>query len=156
MTLDGRKKDNRSELYHKADRLSYFHQIILARKFHEYFSLQVAPSMCHFNMTDKNMKNDHFALAISARVKLSSTLSLLLNYDQPLTKHTINNPDPNVSLALEVSTSSHSFQLVFGNYYNLNPQDDNYYNTNYWLGSEGEGWKDNWRIGFNITRLWNW
>lgn len=156
MTLDGRKKEFIGEIYNKSDRLTYFHQIILARKFHEYFSLQVAPSLSHFNLTDDNMKNDHFALAVGARVKLTTTLSLLLNYDQPLTKHTINNPDPNVSVALEVSTSSHAFQLIFGNYYNLNPQEDNYYNTNYWLGHDDDKWKDNWRIGFNITRLWNW
>lgn len=156
ITLDGRRKDDIGELYHKSDRLSFFNQIIIARKFHDYFSLQIAPSLSHFNLTQATMKNDHFALEVGARVKLSNTMNLLINYDQPLTKHTTNNPDPNVSVALEVSTSSHAFQLIFGNYYNLNPQDDNYYNTNYWLGGDGEKWKDNWRIGFNITRLWNW
>jgi len=156
MTLDGRKKDMVGEIYKKADRLSYFNQIILARKFHKYFSLQVAPSISHFNITDQNMKNDQWALAIGARIKLSTTLSLLLNYDQPLSRQKVNHPDPNMSIALEVSTSSHAFQFIFGNYYFLNPQEDNYYNTNNWLGGDGEKWKDNWRIGFNITRLWNW
>lgn len=156
MALDGRKKDRIGEIYNGTDRLSYFHQIILARKFHDYFSLQIAPSMTHFNLTQDYRKNDHFALAIGARVKLSSSMSLLINYDQPLTKHTSGNPDPNVSLALEVSTSSHAFQFIFGNYYYLNPQEDNYFNESNWLGGDGEKWKDNWRIGFNITRLWNW
>ncbi len=156
MSLDGRRKESIGEIYNKADRLTYFHQIIIARKFHDYFSLQIAPSLSHVNLTQDFMKNDHFALAVSARVKLNSTMNLLINYDQPLTKHSANNPAPNVSLALEISTSSHAFQLLFGNYYALNPVQDNYYNTYNWLGDEGERWKDNWRIGFNITRLWNW
>ena len=82
-------------------------------------------------------------------------MSLLIDYDQPVSNTQANNPDPNVSLSLEISTSSHAFQFIFGNYGYLNPQEDAYYNTNYWLGYDNDKWKDNWRIGFNITRLWN-
>jgi hypothetical protein len=155
MVIDGRTTDKRDEIYNGSDRLSYFHQIIFARKFHEYFSMQIAPSLSHYNITDEYMKNDHIALAVGFRVKLTNTLSALINYDQPLTKHTTGNPDPNVSIGLEVSTSSHAFQIFIGNYYNLVPQENNYFNTYSWLPDDGEKWGDNWLIGFNISRLWN-
>jgi len=105
------------------------------------------------------MEHNHFAIAISARYKLTKTTSLMLNYDQPITKHVTNNPDPNLSFGLEFNTSSHSFQLFFTNYSFLTPQTNNLYNHNSpfdYTDAEGKhinGGK--FLIGFNITRLWN-
>jgi hypothetical protein len=154
--LDGRKAEQREEIYNGSDRMSYFHQIILARKFNDWISIQVAPSLSHYNITNEYMKNDHFALEVGVKVKLTNTLNAIINYDQPLTKHTSFNPDPNVSIGLEVCTSSHAFSIFLGNYSYLVPQENNYLNTYSWLPDDGEKWGDNWRIGFNITRLWNW
>src|SRR5678809_75028 len=76
------------------------------------------------------MEHDHFALSVSARYKMSNVTSLIMNYDQPITTHTKNNPNPNFSFGLEFNTSSHSFQLFFTNYYFLVPQVNNLFNTN--------------------------
>lgn len=149
---------------HFSDRLMFFNQLIIARKISDKFSIQVAPSLTHVNSVQgyypgdttadgksvlkKEMRHDHFAIAVSGRMKLSNTLSLLLNYDQPLTKHLTNNPSPNLSVALDINTSSHSFQVLVGNYQYITPSRNNYYNQNDF--TEGQ-----WLIGFNITRLWN-
>src|SRR6478609_9491989 len=38
-----------------SDRFSYFHQIIISRKFSDKLSVQVAPSISHFNTVEKTM-----------------------------------------------------------------------------------------------------
>lgn len=175
--IDSREKpviyDN-SEIKHPSDRLSYFHQLLIARKLTDKLSVQIAPSYSHQNAVAgyytkndstgkeifKTMKHGHFAIALSARMKLTNVTSIMLNYDQPITKHPTNNPNPNLSFGVEFNTSSHSFQLFVGNYFSLSPQRNNLYNRNnpfeYTDDASGQKVKGGmFLIGFNITRLWN-
>lgn len=178
------KKDPNHDIYrYYSDRISYFHQLIIARKVAEKFSVQVAPSLSHHNVVNgyftklndstlkinPSMKFDHFAVALSARYKLTEVTSVMFNYDQPITKHPMNNPNPSLSLGLEFNTSGHSFQLFFTNFYYLNPAINNMYNTNSPFGYTDHSTDDpttpvdestkvsgnKFLIGFNITRLWN-
>lgn len=82
-------------------------------------------------------------------------MAVIVNYDQPITKHLTGNPNPNISLGLEVSTSSHAFQFFIGNYSFISPARNNYFNQNYY--KEGFPWQsgNQFLVGFNITRLWN-
>lgn len=172
LAYDTRKDADNSIFKYRSQRMSFFHQLIIARKVTEKFSVQVAPSLSHQNAvngyytkndstgtaTFKEMKFDHFAIAVSARYKVTNVTSVMINYDQPLTKHPTNNPNPNFSFGIEMNTSSHSFQLFLGNYYDLNPQQNNLYNKNSPFGYTDNGTKikgGNFVIGFNITRLWN-
>lgn len=168
------KKDVNKEIYrYTSDRLNYFHQILIARKVTDKLSIQVAPSMSHQNVVNgyftklndstlevkKSMNHEHFAVALSARYKLTPVTSVMFNYDQPITRHATNNPNPSLSLGVEFNTSSHAFQIFFTNYYFLVPQVNNLYNSNSPFeytdvaGNRVEGGK--FLIGFNITRLWN-
>ena len=173
VAYDTRKDKDKSIFKYKSQRMTFFNQLIIARKVTEKFSVQVAPSHSHQNSvngyftkndstgteTFKEMKFDHFAIAFSARYKLTNVTSVMINYDQPLTKHATKNPNPNFSFGVEMNTSSHSFQLFLGNYTSLSPQQNNLYNNNSpfgykdFDGSKVEG--GNFVIGFNITRLWN-
>ncbi len=173
MAYDTRKDKDKSIFKYQSQRMSFFHQLIIARKVTEKFSVQVAPSISHQNSvngyyikndstgtaTFQEMKFNHFAIAFSARYKITTVTSVMVNYDQPLTKHATNNPNPNFSFGVEMNTSSHSFQLFVGNYFNLNPQQNNLYNKNNPFGyTDFEDKKikgGNFVIGFNITRLWN-
>ena len=158
--IDTRKKDyfTNPEAFVTTDRFSYFHQLLVARKFSDKFAAQIAGSVSHFNTVDayKNpqnevvhkWKNDHIALAVSARYKVSSSMNIMVNYDQPLTTHEAFDPQPNISFGLEISTSAHQFQLFAGNYYNIIPQRNNVFNN--YRFQDGE-----FLIGFNITRLWS-
>ena len=155
VAIDTREKEN---FVNSTDRYSYFHQLILARKVTENFSVQIAPSLSHYNAVEAyvngegdiqgKMNNDHFAVAVSGRYKITSAMSLIANYDQPITEHLTNNPNPNISFGLEISTSSHAFQIIYGNYAGIIPQRNNMFNRNNF--EDGE-----FLIGFNITRLWN-
>jgi hypothetical protein len=172
---------------HQSDRYLFFNQIIIARKISEKLSVQIAPSISHQNAvsgyyTDtagknifRSMKQDHFAMALAARYKLTDVTSLVFNYDQPITKHPTNNPDPNLSLGFEFNSSGHTFQVFLGNYYYLNPQRNNLFSKNSPFGFDDltkthpDRRTDNpatpqdesvqvkggrFMIGFNITRLW--
>ena len=97
------------------------------------------------------MYNDHFAVAVAGRYKISEQTSVLFNYDQPLTKHKDNNPQFNISTGIEVATSSHQFQVFITNYPYLVPQKNNMFNQ---PNSVNEWYQDLF-IGFNITRQWN-
>lgn len=167
---------NGEPIKNNSDRYSFFNQIMIARKITDEFSLQVAASWSHQNAVwgywqsydtatkqgeiYKTMGNEHFALAVSGRYKFSNICSIIFNYDQPLTTHNQYNPNPNISLGLEVNTSSHSFQVFVGNFNKLNPQQNNLYNNNNPFAEYTDANKVvhkgyQYLIGFNITRLWN-
>lgn len=173
MAYDTRKDEDNSIFKYRSQRISYFHQLLIARKVTDKFSIQVAPSLSHQNWVNgyytkndstgtdiyKEMKFDHLAIAFSGRYKLTNVTSFMINYDQPLTRHANNNPNPNLSFGFEMNTSSHSFQIFMGNFFNLNPQQNNLYNNNNpfrytdYDGTKAKGGE--FVIGFNITRLWN-
>jgi len=190
MAVDTRKDADGSLFKYGTQRLSYFNQLIFARKITNKLSVMVAPSLSHQNSVTgfyskndstgqtifRNMKNDHFAIAFAGRYKVTKSMAIMLNYDQPLTKHNTSNPDPNLAFGIEVSTSSHSFQIFLGNYYAINPQSNNLYNSNApfayndatkthpnRMDDDPKTTKDEsvkvrggrFVVGFNITRLWN-
>ena len=149
------------------DRFSYFNQLLIMRRFGSKFSAQIAPSYTHYNAvkweqqidddgtwdgTWEHMENDTWGLSIGARYKMSSTMILMLGYDQPLTQHPINQPKPSINIGLEIATSSHAFQVFFTNYNKIQPQENYMFNQNDFTETEDGGV---WLIGFNITRLWS-
>jgi hypothetical protein len=148
---------NKSNFRYAEERLSYFNQLMIARKITERFSAQVAPSFSWFNNVaafvnskgeiERKMKNGHLAIAFLGRYKISDKSSIVLNYDQPLTQHPTNNPHPNISFGFETTTDSHAFQIFAGNYYGIVPQSNNVFNQNDYRDGQ-------FVIGFNITRLW--
>jgi hypothetical protein len=165
-SVDTRDKDN---FIHWSDRLMYFHQLIIARKVTSKVSLQTALSVSHINVVNGyfksvktgsggadslkseltgEMKHQHIAIAFAGRYKLKQGMAVIVNVDQPLTRHLTGNPKPNISFGLELTTSSHAFQFFLGNYPYITPQRNNYLSKNDYTKSQ-------FLIGFNITRMWN-
>lgn len=155
MVMDTRGSENFVSF---TDRISYFNQLIIARKISDKISVQASPSLSYFNnipgyTDDKGnilptMKNTHLAMALMGRYKVSQSMALVVNYDQPLTQHPANNPHPSICVGIEMTTSNHAFQVFAGNYNSILPQNNNMYNQNDFT-------KGQFLIGFNITRLWN-
>ncbi|MDZ4714539.1 MAG: DUF5777 family beta-barrel protein [Cytophagales bacterium] len=132
-----------------SDRFSYFHQLIITRRVSSKLSIMVAPSLSHYNVVPATMNNDHIAVAVGARYKFSPQSAIIINYDQPLTKHISGNPAYNFSFGLEVGTSSHAFQVFVSAFDGIVQQKNNFSNQNEPFPMKGM------RLGFNITRLWN-
>jgi hypothetical protein len=157
IAVDTRNEEN-ATFANSTDRLMYFNQLLIARKITDDFSAQVGLSVSHINIVNGYfyepgkfkgvMEHDHFALSFSGRYKLKEAMAIIANYDQPLTKHISNNPAPNLSFGLELTTSAHQFQFFLGNYSYITPSRNNLFNKN-------DPSDKQFLIGFNITRLWN-
>lgn len=151
-TLDARTKDKFALKQH---RYSYFNQLIIARRFSPNLSLQIAPSVSHYNVVESFKQNDRFAIAFGGRYKISDQTSILFDYSQPITSFD-EDPDfseisynhPGISLGVEFSTSAHAFQLFITNYRGIVPQQNYMKNTNDFFNGD-------FLIGFNITRNYN-
>jgi hypothetical protein len=152
MVIDARSKDNfgPEESFRPIHRLSYFTQLIVARKINDMFSVQVAPSVAYFNSVPQNIdstsgyKNLNFGLSAGARANLFGSHSVIIEYDQLLTRQDIAvQPKPNLSLGWEIGTATHSFQVFVANYNQIINQRNLVFNTNDWEKSQ-------WLVGFNI------
>lgn len=130
-----------------SDRWSFFNQLIFSRRMSKSFSLQIAPSLSHYNSVKSPMKNDLFAVAVGGRVKIGDSTSILLDYSQPITNQP-NAPKPGIGLGIEFSTGSHAFQIFVTNYRGIVPQQSYMFNQNDFFNGD-------FVIGFNISRLWH-
>lgn len=147
VAIDARAPETFSEEVH---RLSYYNELIIARRITPKISVQLSPSISHFNAADSLYQHDVIALGVGARYKFSSQSSIVLNYHHQFTTHDDPNFElkPNLSVGLEVATSSHAFQVFFTTFQSIIPQENISYNANDFTKGE-------FLIGFNITRLWN-
>lgn len=138
------------ESFKEIHRLSYFNQLIVARKLNERFSVQVAPSVAYFNAVPVYSdtvayKNLNFGLSFGARANLFGNHSLMLEYDQLLTKQELEEqPKPNLAFGWEIGTATHTFQLFVANYSQIINQRNLVFNTNDFS-------KGKFLVGFNIT-----
>lgn len=158
---------------HNSDRYTFYFSAIAARKVTDNLSVQLTLGYAHQNAVSgyytpvdtttklyKSMNHDQLSFALCARYKLTQVTSILFDYDQPISNHPDNNPNPNLALGFEFNTSGHSFQIFVTNYTLLNPQNNNLWNknapfgyTDHATGNHVSGGQ--WCIGFNLTRLWN-
>ena len=145
-----------------SDRLSYFSQLIVARKFNERLSLQAGISFSHYNMVDykkagKPYDHDKIGIHFNGRIKVSPQGSIIFNYDQPLKIKNISEQyewndefpasKPSIAFGYEVSTGTHAFQIFMASTTSLLPQDNMMWNQN-------KMDKSGFALGFVITRLW--
>jgi len=136
--------------YKDLHRLSFFNQLILARKFNDVFSLQVAPSVIYFNAVPQytnelRYKNLNFGISAGAKATVVGSQSIIIEYDQLLTKQDLEEqPKPNLSLGWEIGTATHAFQVFVANYSQIIYQRNLLFNTNDFT-------KGDYLVGFNIT-----
>jgi hypothetical protein len=151
-TIDARKRENFALDQH---RYSFFHSLILSRRFSPNFSLQVVPSVSHFNVVPEGANNDVFGLAFGGRYKVTPNTAITMEYSLPITDwdesfEGVTNPVPGFSVGMEFVTSSHAFQVYFSSLNGITPQANYFYNDNKFL----DGF-DSILLGFTITRLYN-
>jgi hypothetical protein len=154
--IDGRPDEDFGLEYKFSDRYSYFSELIVGRKVTEALSLQAGASFSHANSVAEKFDHDRVGLHFNGRMKVSPQGSIIFNYDLPLEIEAIseqrpewnNHPKPNLSFGYEVSTSTHAFQIYMGNSEGMLLQDIMMNNFN-------KIEKDNFAIGFTITRLWS-
>ena len=144
---DARQQENTNFNYQQ-DRFSFFHQLIVAKRFSPEFSVQGTLSLSHYNTVDVEMRNDMVAFSLGGRYKITPNTAILADYSQPITQMSNYNPNPGLSLGFEFGTSGHAFQLFISNYAGIVPQENYMYNQNDFFDGDI-------LIGFNITRIYN-
>ncbi|MFQ3577193.1 MAG: DUF5777 family beta-barrel protein, partial [Cytophagales bacterium] len=130
------------------NRLSYFSQMAIARKFNEKFSLQCSPMLVHHNLVELNAdQNTIWALGFAGRYKISKRVAITGEYTSTLNKYSnsIQYKNP-LSVGFDIETGGHVFQLFFTNAFNLNEAQFVPYTTHDWSKRE-------FRLGFNVSRV---
>ncbi len=137
--------------YKYTDRLCYFHQVLVARKFNDRLSLQLMPSLLHMNIVDSSKyTNDIISLGVAGRIKLSRRVAFTGEYFYRFTG-TDNNVGSlktynSLSLGFDIETGGHVFQLHFTNSPGVSERVILGQTTNTWTKGEM-------RYGFNISRV---
>jgi len=132
-------------------RLYYMNQVLIARKFGNWLSLQLMPTIVHFNMVDSSkFSNNTIAIGIGGKIKISKRLSITGEYYYRLTNtDLLYNGLPTfnaLSAGLEIETGGHVFQLVLTNSQGLSGRS--------FIGQTTDSWaKGDLHFGFNISRL---
>lgn len=155
LAIDARDEKNFGINYSFNDRLTYFNEILVTRKFCNWFTLSIGGSFTHFNMVDSLMEHDKIALHFLGRFKVTEQSSVIFNYDLPLKlgsiaewDHFTDPPMQNLGIGWEIATLTHAFQVFVGTSTFMVPQYNVMMNQNDWT-------KGDLFIGFNITRQWN-
>jgi hypothetical protein len=108
-----------------SSRINYTTQLLIARKFNEWFSLQLSPTWVHRNLVLRaDDANDVFALGMAGRVKITKRIAFNAEYfllapwqkiDQPDWQGDLRNKYGSLSAGLDIETGGHVFQLHFTN-----------------------------------------
>lgn len=150
-TLDDENFTNAEGGFKEAYKYSYFHELMVARKFNSKIAAQLAATYSHYNIIDSAYgKHDFFGVSFVGKYKFSPQSSVLLNFDYLLNVSDMNEddmPKPNLGIGYEVSTGSHQFQIFVTSSDNIVNQEYRVYNKNDFFAGDI-------LFGFNITRQW--
>ena len=130
-------------------RMAYTGQILVARKFSQAFSFQLAPTYIHRNFITSNPDaRNLYALGAGARLKLSKRVSLNGEYYYLTERGNYQfqqtyNP---LSIGFDIETGGHVFQLIFTNSLGMIEKS--------FIGETTGSWEDgDIHFGFNISRV---
>ena len=132
------------------DRVSYVHQLLIARKFNERFSLALNPTYVHRNMVGTEMDpNDLFAAGAGMRFKLTKRLSLNAEYYYvipPMNDYRSEETYNPLSIGVDIETGGHVFQIHLTNSLAMIEKG--------FIGETTDKWLDGGiHLGFNISRV---
>ena len=133
--------------YYFSNRLYYVDQILIARKFNQYLSLQLTPTYLHYNLVaNAGEPNDVLAVGIGGRIKLSKRIALTGEYYYVIPGHKLDGYNNSVSFGIDIETGGHVFQLFLTNSSAISERA--------FIGeTTGDVLKGDLHLGFNISRV---
>ncbi len=130
-----------------SSRFFYCHQLLIARKFNESLSLQLAPTLVHRNMVlDSTIKNDVLALGAGGRMKITRRTSINAEYVYVLPNQLEYKYKNSFSVGIDIETGGHVFQMHITNSYPMNEKGFITETTGTWGAGDI-------RFGWNISRV---
>jgi hypothetical protein len=132
-----------------SSRLYYTFQMLLARKFNDYLTLQLMPTLVHRNLVaTRAEKNDVYALGVAGRIRLTRRVTLNAEYYYVLPDQVAPQYTNVLSLGFDIETGGHVFQLHFTNSADMTYKGFITETTDRWFSSP-----NGIRFGFNISRV---
>jgi hypothetical protein len=138
------KNTDPAKPYTGTDKTSYVYQAIIARKFNEHTSLQLMPTLVHYNLVPlASNPNDMFSLGVAARQKISRRFALTAEYYHQFNK--FDGYKSSLAVGVDIETGGHVFQLHFTNSTGMTEPTFIHETT-------GDFFKGDIHFGFNISR----
>ena len=129
-------------------RLSYANQLMIASKISSQFSIQVMPTIIHWNMVENNnQKNNIFILGTGFRYLITKSVSINSEYFYRFL-HNSSDYYNSFSIGLDIETGGHVFQLHITN--SMGMDEASFMTRTYNSWSSGGI-----HFGFNISREFN-
>ncbi|HEY6160697.1 MAG TPA: DUF5777 family beta-barrel protein [Bacteroidia bacterium] len=148
--IDPNKAINGFDKYkYRWDRFSYANQIIIGRKFNKRLSLEIAPTMIHYNLVDLSRdKNDMYALGFAGRYKITNRMAITAEYVWRINKYSDNFSNYNdcAGVGLDIETGGHVFQIIVTNAFGMDEVQFVPYTQTSWKNAGI-------RLGFNLSRV---
>ena len=134
-----------------SNRLFFTNQVLVARKFNDWLSFQLMPTIVHYNLVDStNSDNNTFAIGVGGRIKVSRRIAITGEY-----YYRLNNTDMlyngsktynYASIGIDIETGGHVFQLMLTNAPGMTERT--------FIGQTTDSWsKGDIHFGFNISRV---
>ena len=139
---------NQDGAYNSVNRLSYFTELMVARKFNDQFSLQAAFTFSYFNLIEENNSNSNVGVSVIGRYKIYHQTSVIFDYDLPVTRANPNTPKQNFGIGVEFAGKNNSLQLFISSC-------DAIVNSEFRVCNLNDFTKGDFLIGFNISRKWD-
>ena len=138
------KSTSENSIFLLSDQFSYSHQLLIARKINRKFSIQLSPTLVHYNLLSiDQFNNDLYSIGYGLRYKLSNRISVNLESFSQFNSQNKINP---ISIGFDVETGGHVFQFHLSNSaFMINRA---FIHETYDLWSEGSIY-----FGFNISRV---
>jgi hypothetical protein len=135
--------------YYFRDRLYYTSQLLIARKFSPRLSLQVIPTLIHYNIVPTSADpNNEIAVGMGGRLKLSKRIALTAEYYYRLEAYRLQGYENSLSVGIDVETGGHVFQLFVTNSAAITERAFIEQSTGNWN-------KGGIHFGFNLSRVFN-
>ena len=116
IAINSLKYADTSRTNYFSSRLSYVHQLLIARKFSNAISLQLSPTYIHRNLVETIADdNDVWALGAGGRFKLSNRISLNLEYYWVISDQIAKDFHDSFTIGFDIETGGHVFQLFLTN-----------------------------------------
>lgn len=136
---------NRPNYY--TSQLYFANQLLIAKKISEGLSLQLMPTMIHYNLvTESTTPNDILAIGGGGRLKLTKRVSLNAEYYYQLPGHKLPGTTNSLSIGFDIETGGHVFQLLFTNSVGMTER-------TFIAETTGKFFNGDVRFGFNISRV---
>jgi hypothetical protein len=151
MAINGLKPPSGQEELPFRSRISYVHQVILARKFSSRLSFQLSPSVVHRNLVPlATDANTFFVLGSGGHVRISKRVAITAEYFWLLPGQAIpgiysQQPTGALSLGVDIETGGHVFQFHITNSQAM-------FDAGFLGETTGRVNKGDIHVGFNISR----